>query len=101
MSAPVKPPILEPGRAYVHITSSVSAEAVVKGMSNNADCRLRYMGPVGELGGEHIFEIQHVESQRGVMERVEPSTLEAIKRLDGVKQVNVMETKLRAKRDDL
>ena len=101
MSAAVRPPILQPGSTYIHVTSSNSADAITNAMSTHADCRLKYMGPVGELKGEHIFEVQHVEEHRGPMERAEPSTLEAIRRLDGVKRVKVMDTRLRAKRGDL
>lgn len=100
MSAALKPPKLEPGHSYVHVTSPSGPDAIANALQADQHCRLRYVGPVGELKGEHIFEVQHPDGTGRPMERAEQPILEAINRVEAVKGVKVMEVKLRAKRDE-
>jgi len=100
MSTPVQPPKLEPGRAYVHVSSHSSPDSISNALEATSHCRLQYIGPVGELKGEHIFEVKQADGQ-GPIERTEQSILGAIKAVPGVKTVKTMEVKQRAKRDEL
>jgi len=100
MAAPVKPPHLQPGHAYVHISSSASPDAISNALGSSDQCRLQYLGPVGELKGEHIFEIRHPDGQNGPMGGAEKPVLEAIKEVQGIREVNMMDVKQRAKRQE-
>ncbi|GFZ48755.1 hypothetical protein JCM24511_06504 [Saitozyma sp. JCM 24511] len=112
--APAKPPALDPSNTYIHITSPSSPSSLSSLLTSalsalpsagGSGSTLRYIGPVGELRGEHIFEVVGPdgpvrrdspfwrESQGGIMG--------SIKAAEGVKGAKVMEMKQRAKRDEL
>ncbi len=97
MSGPAKPPKLEPGHSYVHVTSHFTPDAITNAISANPQYRLKYVGPVGELKGEHIFEVQDTG---GPIERAEKPVLDSIRQVEGVKGVKVVELKQRAKREE-
>ena len=99
MAASVRPPKLELGHAYVHISSSSSPDTITNAFMSNPHCRLKYMGPVGELKGEHIFEVSHAEGG-SAMASAEKPVLDAIKTVVGVNAVKAMDVKPRAKRDE-
>jgi hypothetical protein len=99
-SKPAKPPALLPGHSYIHITSSQAPQRIVDGSRPPDGLAITYVGPVGELDGEHIFEVTHAGG--GVVPRGElPSgVVDALKAVQGVKGAKVMEVKQRAKRDE-
>ena len=99
-SKPAKPPTLVPGHSYLHITSSHPPQRIVDGSRPPDGLELAYVGPVGELDGEHIFEVKR--SGGGVVPRGElPSAVvDALKAVEGVKGAKVLEVKQRAKRDE-
>lgn len=98
MSAPIKPVKLEPNSSYIHITSSQTPEAIQQQAAQH-NVQLQHKGPVGELEGEHIFEI--LDAGRRAVARdtgVVDSAVTALKGSEGVKDAKVMETRQRAKR---
>lgn len=102
MTAPMKPVKLEPNSSYIHITSSQTPETIQQ-QASTQNVQLQHKGPVGELEGEHIFEI--LDSRRGAVPRdtdggkeVVDSAVSALKGAEGVKDAKVMETRQRAKR---
>lgn len=99
---PPTPVTINPGEAYVHITSPLNPSAILSGISLPA-YQLKYVGPVGELEGEHIFKVCSIGSDSAVVKRSElpdKEVLGAVKALEGVKGAKVLETKQRAKRDE-
>lgn len=96
-----KPPTLLPGKAYIHITSPLPASSIQNSLSH-PQYRLDYVGPVGELEGEHIFQVIATGSN-DIAERAsipEGDLLKAVKEVNGVKGAKVLEKKQRAKRDE-
>ena len=100
MAGPVKPVKLESGHTYVHVTSAQSPNAIMSSANAAGISQLKYVGPIGELDGEHIFEIIAGLGDLKSAERAEKPTLEAIKRIEGVKAVKSLEVKQRAKRGE-
>lgn len=99
MSAPVKPPQLDPSSTYIHITSPLPpAQIAANASSKQVD--LTYIAPVGELKGEYIFQLgisgDAGSSVAGVEKRDE--AVRALKGVEGVRGAKVMEQKMRAKR---
>ncbi|ORX40514.1 hypothetical protein BD324DRAFT_611085 [Kockovaella imperatae] len=92
------PPTLLPGMAYIHVsTNEPSAVTSVK----HQQWTLHHVGPVGELQGEHLFEVRQPGGT--VMERSgldEPALLQKIKDDTGLKGVKMVEMKQRVKRDE-
>jgi hypothetical protein len=107
MSTPAKPVTLNPQLTYLHVTSPQPHSVLSETFSvKHPDYRLHYVGPVGELKGEHIFEV-HQAQKAGAVERDSmewknggQEVLQAIKAVEGVKGVKVLEVKQRAKRDE-
>jgi hypothetical protein len=117
-SGPAKPPTLHPENAYVHITSAASPSALqaainaqpglgssLTGEETGTGLSAAYVGPVGELKDEHIFAITvaqgaTVKRAESVWQKESDSVLSAIRRVEGVKGVNVLEMRQRAKRDE-
>jgi len=98
MSAPVKPVKLEPNSSYVHITSSQTPETIQQ-QAAKQNVQLQHKGPVGELEGEHIFEV--LDTGRRAVARdtgTVDSAVSALKGTEGVKDAKVMETRQRVKR---
>jgi len=98
MSAPIKPVKLEPNSSYIHITSSQTPEAIQQ-QAAKQNVQLQHKGPVGELEGEHIFEI--LDTGRKAVARdtgVVDSAVTTLKGSEGVKDAKVMETRQRVKR---
>jgi hypothetical protein len=101
MSAPVKPVKLEQTSTYIHITSSLDPSTITEHAAEK-NVRLQHKGPIGELDGEHIFEVldgrtavaRDTEQGRSLVE----SALSTMRGSEGVKGAQIMETKQRAKR---
>ncbi|KAK1921955.1 hypothetical protein DB88DRAFT_375357 [Papiliotrema laurentii] len=100
MSTAKKPVAMQPGLAYIHVTSAQPPSTITSALSAHSQYHLEYLGPVGELEGEHIFQVQRPDG--GVVPRSElpEDVLSAIKTVQGVKGAKVLETKQRAKRDE-
>lgn len=98
MSAPIKPVKLEPDSSYIHITSSQTPETIQQ-QAAKQDVQLQHKGPVGELEGEHIFEVLDT-GRRAVARDTEAvdSAVSVLKGTEGVKDAKVMETRQRVKR---
>ena len=96
----VAPPVLQPGLSYLHITSSNDPQAITQSFATDSNFKISYLGPVGELKGEYIFQVEHAAG--GTVKRDElPSDIVAsVKSVDGVRGAKVLETKQRAKRDE-
>ena len=96
------PPTVLPGKAYLHVSTSKDPSSIASSMSNHAQWNLHYIGPVGELSGEHLFEVQ--QPSGAVLERSavqERDLVQTVKDATGVKGVKLVEMKQRAKRDEL
>jgi hypothetical protein len=107
MSAPAKPLDLDPDTAYIHITSSQPASSLSQTFASQSSAyRLHYVGPVGELKGEHVFEVRQAKGLHAVKRDSETWThsqqdiIGAAKAVDGVSGVKVLETKQRVKRSE-
>lgn len=100
MASPAKPLNLQPGLSYIHVTSSQPPQAIQDALSHD-QIKLKYLGPVGELEGEHVFEVRSPNGQ-DVLPRGELPTdlVGAVKGIQGVKGAKVLETKQRAKREE-
>jgi hypothetical protein len=102
MSAPVKPVKLEPSSSYIHITSSQNPQTIQQ-QAAQQNIHIEHKGPVGELEGEHIFEVlntgrEAVTRDTGEGKQVVDSAVTTLKGSEGVKDAKVMETRQRAKR---
>ncbi|WWC94929.1 hypothetical protein V866_001781 [Kwoniella sp. B9012] len=100
--APVKPIKLEPDQVYIHVSYS-SPEPPSAISLNNVE--VKYLGPIGELSGEGIYQIQShgqpVKRNDESWQSSQKDLIERVKRSDGVKSVKVMdEPKQRTKRDE-
>ena len=96
------PPAMQPGLSYIHVTSQQSPQDISASVTSG-DWNLNYLGPVGELDGEHIFEVR--KSTGEVMKRDELAegaggVLDVVKGVQGVRGVKLLETKQRAKRNE-
>lgn len=103
MAQPQKPPNLDPNHVYIHITSPSSPSTISDSLgAAHGDSSIRYVGPVGELSGEHIFEVQHqgapLKRDIGGGAGVGSQVVAALKGVDGVKGAKVLEVTQRAKR---
>jgi hypothetical protein len=102
MTAPVKPVHLRPTSTYIHISSASDAKTI-EDQAAAQNIHIEHKGPVGELEGEHIFEVLdegRASIPRGSLESrdVVESATSKLKAAEGVKDAKVMETKQRAKR---
>lgn len=103
MSAQAKIPLaLQPGLSYIHITSKQSPQQIQASVPNK-DWEINYLGPVGELEGEHIFEVRRPSGE--VVKREELAegpggVVDVLKGISGVKGAKLLETKQRAKRTE-
>ena len=106
MAAPVRPPKLDPDVAYVHISSLSPPSDITDAIRTKGQCHLSYIGPIGELKGEHIFEVRHRDRDRPLQRssvewaKDEKSVLEAVKGVEGVKGAKMLDVKQRAKRNE-
>lgn len=103
MAQPRRPPNLDPNHIYIHITSP-SSPSTISSAFISGDQSLSYVGPVGELQGEHIFEVQRQgqavkRDQQGSGE-AGSTVVSALKEVEGVKGAKVLEVKQRAKRGE-
>lgn len=108
MSAPIKPPQLDPNQTYLHITSPLSPTEITQ-QAQTRDITLTYIAPVGELKGEYIFELSPGSLQPSLEHGTDGSVSEAslerrdgvardLRGVEGIKGAKVMEQKQRAKR---
>jgi hypothetical protein len=92
MSSQAKiPPALQPGLSYIHITSPQTPEQIQASIPNK-DWAIKYLGPVGELDGEHVFEVRKLSGE--VLKRDELAegaggVVSVLKGVQGVKGVKV------------
>ena len=101
MTAPIKPVKLEPTSSYIHITSPLDPQTIQQTAAAQ-NIQIQHKGPVGELEGEHIFEVlingqavtRDSEGEKGVV----MGALEGLKASDGITNAQVMESRQRAKR---
>jgi len=107
MAAPAKPPKLEDDHTYIHITSHSDASSLQNAISSHVGLQAIqpvYLGPVGELKGEYIFELKHAGGEEPVKRSGEfwmenqVGLVKELKSLQGVKGAKLMEVKQRAKR---
>lgn len=100
MATPSKPPALLPGLSYLHVTSSQPPQTIQDSFTPSS-FRLHYVGKVGELEGEHIFEVRHPAGTEVIpRDQLPGDVVSAVKGIEGVKGVKILETKQRAKRDE-
>ncbi|EIW71986.1 hypothetical protein M231_06194 [Tremella mesenterica] len=101
MTTPVKPPSLDPNHIYIQITSPLSPSDLSRHASAG-QLQLRYLAPVGELKGEHIFEViqngQLVQRDHEAWVGSGGEFIKVLKGVQGVKGVKVMDVKQRTKR---
>ncbi|TYJ54226.1 hypothetical protein B9479_005152 [Cryptococcus floricola] len=104
MSAPNKPLQLDPSQIYLQVSHSVSQPP--PNPITKTGHQLRYVGQVGELEGEGVWQVIRPDGQvvkRGEEDwtKGEKSVVEEVKKLQGVKGVKVMpEVKQRPKRSE-
>ena len=102
MSAPKKPIQLLPYKSYVHLTSTLAPEQILQ-QAATKNIELVHTGPIGELEGEHVFEVltEHRASIAGdsITGRNQVETaLSTLKGTEGVKNAKILESRQRAKR---
>jgi hypothetical protein len=102
MTAPAKPVQLLPTSTYIHISSNLDPKAI-QSQAAAQSVHIEHKGPVGELEGDHIFEVLDegrapVASDSVVVRDVAESAVLKLRGTDGVKTATVMETRQRAKR---
>lgn len=101
---PNKPPKIEPSHVYLQISHSPSQ--IPSTSLDNPPWRLKYVGQVGELEGEGIFEVVQIDGQpvkkdENVWTQKEKILLEKVKNAVGVKSVTVLpEVRQRSKREE-
>jgi len=96
------PPALQPGLSYIHITSPQPPDQIQAAIPKK-DWEIKYLGPVGELDGEHIFEVRKPSGEvvkRDELAEGAGGVVSVLKGVQGVKAVKVLETKQRAKRSE-
>lgn len=97
------PPTLYPDRTYIAVSSRLDPETLSAGL-NLPDMQLTYRGPVGELDGEHIFEVERngpiaPDSPQWLEKR--DSVVAGVKRAHGVTGVLPLGMRQREKRVEL
>jgi hypothetical protein len=105
---------LDPSNTYIHITSPSSPSSLSSLLTSALSAlpnaggtggTLRYIGPVGELKDEHIFEVVGpdgpVRRDSPLWKESQGGIMGSIKAAEGVKGAKVMEMRQRAKRDEL
>lgn len=97
------PTTLLPDRTYLAISSSLDPESLSASLQG-LPVKLQYRGPVGELEGEHIFE---VEGSGGAIAptseewtKRSEDVVQNVKRAQGVTGVKALVAKQRTKRDE-
>ncbi|WVF72951.1 hypothetical protein IAT40_007769 [Kwoniella sp. CBS 6097] len=109
--APVKPIKFEPNHLYLQVSFDPSTNPSQQLPANIAHSSLsaKYLGPVGELKGEGIYQVVQANDGSAVKRdntglwssEKEKEVVEVVKRSVGIKGVKVMpELKQRAKRDE-
>lgn len=105
MAAPAKPAHVDPSEITVHITSPSSASDLTHQLAQQPaqPLSLRYIGPVGELKGEHLFKVvtqegEPVKRDEGKWADEVQALLGDVRREQGVKGAKVLEQQQRAKR---
>ncbi|OCF38077.1 hypothetical protein I316_00301 [Kwoniella heveanensis BCC8398] len=108
--APVKPIKFEPNHIYLQVSfnpSSSSSNPVPPTNIVHSSLSAKYLGPVGELKGEGIYQVVQADDGSAVRRDAltwsekEKEVVAAVKKSEGVKGVKVMpELKQRAKRDE-
>lgn len=95
------PTVILPGHTYLHITSPLAPEALSASLAS-APLKLEYRGPVGELEGEHVYEV--VGGNDGLdgetWKRDGEHVLRSVRAVEGVKGAQELVAKQRAKRDE-
>ncbi|KAK8853262.1 hypothetical protein IAR55_003964 [Kwoniella newhampshirensis] len=105
--SPVKPPKLEPDHVYLQISYTSPDPLTTPLLQPASAVQVKYVGPVGELKGEGIFQVMTrdggiVKRGEDLWQRGEQDVVQQIKKVDGVKTVKVIpELKRRAKRDEI
>ncbi|EJT49944.1 hypothetical protein A1Q2_06782 [Trichosporon asahii var. asahii CBS 8904] len=96
------PAEIHPDRTYIHVTTN-DPKAIAKSPSPGVG--LEYRGPVGELDGEHVFEVTSADGYLAPdsrqWKREGPELLKEVKAIPGVQDVQPLTAKPRAKRDEL
>jgi hypothetical protein len=104
MAQPARPPTLLPSHLYVHVTSPSPTPPTISSLPFYPDLAVQYVGPVGELKGEYIYEVtaagEAVKRDGELWRKDGVEVIRALKGVDGVKRVEVMEVRQRAKRDE-
>ena len=106
-TAPSPPSHLLPDHTYLHITSppQTQPQQITQSLISSS-VQLKYVGMVGELQGEHIYEVTRAGTSESVRRdgsfwlEVKDGVLGGLKGVQGVKAVKVMDTKQRVKRDE-
>lgn len=100
--APKKPIQLLPYATYVHLTTSLSPETIQREAASQ-NINIEHKGPIGELEGEHVFEI--LDARRISIAGDSPNGRDAVeiavtrlKGTEGIKDAKVLEQKQRVKR---
>ncbi|WVW86216.1 hypothetical protein I302_108258 [Kwoniella bestiolae CBS 10118] len=99
--APIKPIKQEPNQVYLHVSYSSPDPPTLP--QNGLEAK--YLGPIGELSGEGIYQIQSggqpVKRDDQSWQNTQKDLLESVKRSEGVKSVKVLdEPRQRVKRDE-
>lgn len=101
MSAPAKPIPRDSSLVYITVSSPLSPDEITRGAAEK-EANINYIGPVGELKGEHIFQ---VVAKDGPMKRDSPTwqetrtnILDGVRGVEGVWSATIMEEKSRSKR---
>lgn len=102
MAAPKKPIQLLPYATYVHLTSSLPPQTIQQEAAAQ-NVVLEHKGPIGELEGEHVFEI--LDTRRTSIAGDSPNgrdlvqtAVTRLKGTEGIKDAKVLEQKQRTKR---
>ncbi|OCF44667.1 hypothetical protein I317_01554 [Kwoniella heveanensis CBS 569] len=109
--APVKPIKFEPNHIYLQVSFDPSSSSPSKPAPPtnivHSSLSAKYLGPVGELKGEGIYQVVQADDGSAVRRDAltwsekEKEVVAAVKKSEGVKGVKVMpELKQRAKRDE-
>ncbi|KLT45886.1 hypothetical protein CC85DRAFT_282036 [Cutaneotrichosporon oleaginosum] len=94
----MSPTIILPGHTYIHISSHIAPAELSERLSDSP-VKLEYRGPVGELEGEHVFEVVGA-AESNEWKRDGEHVLRSLRERDGITGANVLEPKQRVKRDE-
>lgn len=97
--AKMTPPQLLQGHSYLRIESATAPDALSAALANVDGAVLTYRGQVGELSDEHIYEVT-VAGNVIDPSKLDSAVVTAVKHVPGVKQVEVLVHKQRARRDE-